>query len=101
LRSFGGKTYRPTDADWKDPQDVKEDRGFPCLNYVGARDLSVQVDYRSNSSPRHRGTEFVAIVRGEVDDDGVVLTRSLRGHLSSDGRMVLEPQSRDWPLGAE
>jgi hypothetical protein len=89
-----GKAYTPTDTDWCAPEDVEQDRGFPCLRFRAAK-LDVQLHYRSNSSPSHRGSQFAVIARS-VGDDGRIASQGLTADRGADGRMVLHPQLREW-----
>jgi type IV pilus assembly protein PilA len=90
MANVQGKKYQSTKADWSDPNDVKNNAGFPCLKYEMTAPQYYVYGYKATGTSND-GDSFQATANGDLNGDGAQFSEfKLLGQIEK-GRLKLAP----------
>ena len=87
-----GKKYQSEKADWSNPNDVTQNKGFPCLKFEMTAPQYYMYDYKGSvpSGGSANNATFSATANGDLNGDGTLSTFRVNGKIQ-EGRLTVAP----------
>jgi type IV pilus assembly protein PilA len=83
------KKYQSTKLDWAPVDDVKDNKGFPCLRFVMDAPQYFMYMYTSDAAVGTSGTNFKATAQGDLNGDGNPSTFTTEGKIDPGSKRLL------------
>jgi type IV pilus assembly protein PilA len=87
IGAVGGKKYQSKKAEWSSINDVKDNKGWPCLKFEMTAPQYYMYTYTSNGTS---AGDFTSQAQGDLNGDTIASTFSMLGSIEN-GRLKLAP----------
>jgi type IV pilus assembly protein PilA len=89
-----GKKYQSQKADWSDPTDLSNHKGFPCLKFELNAPQYYAYSYTATGAYSANGDTFTATAEGDLNGDGTTSKFESSGTIQ-ENRLTVSPSIKE------